>query len=236
MLADTPTNSTLGVLQGDIHKPHAFLHELIEFISHELSVWKARSDRRLETAETIMTSQLCAHLNSASRHANGWDILQFRPEETDELKRGRKLDLAAAPSGTAITVDGRRYIDFDTLLPVECKRLPIPADKNRDAREYVFCEHSSRGGIQRFKEGHHGSTHKLGAMIAYVQADDPTDWHGRINGWIDELVGSVSGWTEKDRLTLDAKSDNQQGKLRSVHSRVGGLSDIELRHMWIRMS
>ncbi|AMN39040.1 hypothetical protein [Rhodoplanes sp. Z2-YC6860] len=237
MLANSANSSAIvGTLKGDIHKPQTFLHELVGFISGELPKWRGRVERKAATAETVLTSQLCAHLNSASRHAGGWDSLQFRVEEPDENQPGRRMDMVAAPTGTAIIVGGRRYVDFDTLLPVECKRLPTPKDKARDEREYVFCKHSSRGGIQRFKAGNHGSNHRLGAMIGYLQADGSTDWNTRINSWIDELADVEAGWTAADRLaigSLDASGGS--ATLASVHSRIGTLGDIELRHLWIEM-
>ena len=204
MLASAPsTSATVGVLRGDVHRPGAFLNQLVDFVRDELPAWRERPERRQEISETILTSQLCAHLNSAARHATGWDILQFRVEEVDERQKGRKVDLAVALSGTAITIEGRRHTDFDTLLPVECKRLPTPKDVSRDEREYVFCGKRSTGGIQRFKAGHHGANHRLGAMIGYIQAERCTAWTERVNEWIDELARTEQGWAVTDRLEMD---------------------------------
>ena len=91
MLANhTNSSPQVGMLSADVQKPATFRHELIGFIASELPAWRARPERKPETSETVLTTQLCAHLNSASRHAPGWDILQFRVEEPDEQKRGRK--------------------------------------------------------------------------------------------------------------------------------------------------
>lgn len=178
MLANFPITVTpSGMLGRDVHVPATFRHELLAFIATELPRWRDRPDREPETAETILTSQLVAHLNSAARHSDGWDVLQFRPEETDEQERGRKVDLVAAPCGATIWIDGRRHADFDALMPIECKRLPTPPGKNRDEREYVFNQHASTGGIQRFKEGHHGAAHSLAGMIGYVQENTAKHWH-----------------------------------------------------------
>jgi hypothetical protein len=238
MLANALNSSaTVGFLRNDLHKPGAFLEQLVDFVESELPTWRARPDRKEELSETILTSQLCAHLNSAARHAQGWDILQFRVEEADERQRGRKLDLVAAPSGIAITIEGRRHTDFDPLLPIECKRLPTPRDARRDEREYVFCGKGSTGGIQRFKAGHHGSNHRLGAMICYVQTDTCSAWVERVNSWIDGLAGTEPGWTSDDRLAVEADDSAMQvAKMRSVHSRENSLAEIILRHLWIEMT
>jgi hypothetical protein len=146
MLANTDTSARSGTFSSDLQKPATFRHELLEFIVGELPRWRDRADRPGATAETALTSQLCAHLNGVSRHSAGWDILQFRVEEADEKHKGSKIDLVASPSGATILVEGRRHTEFDSLLPIECKRLPTPIDRDRDEREYVISRHSSTGG------------------------------------------------------------------------------------------
>jgi hypothetical protein len=208
MLANLPsTTKPVGVLAGDIPKAASFRYELVEFIANALPVWRDREDRPHETSETALTSQVCAHLNSVARHAKGWDILQFRVEEGDEQRAGRKIDMVAAPSGTSITIEGRKHVDFDSLMPIECKRLPVPKGSERDAREYVFSSKGTTGGIQRFKAGYHGSHHSLGAMIAYVQEDRCEAWQARINNWIAELINVQPGWTVNDRLALESADE-----------------------------
>jgi hypothetical protein len=214
------------------------MFELLDFIKDELPRWRDRADRKTEASETTLTSQLCGHLNSAARRSSGWDILQFRTEEPDERSKGRKVDLVPAPCDAIVWVEGRRYIDFDPLLPIECKRLPTPKDPQRDEREYVINRNASTGGIQRFKAGHHGGSHKLGAMIGYVQQETREFWNTRIAEWINDLVASgQGGWSENDLLHLE--SDDATLKLavlRSSHARENGLPEIELRHLWVQMN
>jgi hypothetical protein len=238
MLANQLDNfPQIGALRGDVQKPATFRHELVDFIANELPSWRSRSDRKQETAETALTSQLCAHLNSVTRHALGWDILQFRVEEPDEQQRGRKIDLVAAPSGTSITIEGRKHADFDPIMPIECKRLPTPKAKDRDDREYVITEGSTTGGIQRFKSGHHGAAHAFGAMIGYVQEENTKFWDERVSGWINGLADKLPGWTSKDLLCLRYSDDARRIAIfSSIHTRAGNLSDIELRHLWIAMN
>jgi hypothetical protein len=227
----------IGALAKDLHLPLTFLHEVLALIGDELPRWRDRADRKHETSETILTSQLCAHLNSVTRHSQGWDILQFRTEEPDELQKSRRVDLVAAPSGVNIWVDGRRHADFDALMPIECKRLPTPVDKKRDEREYVFSKFGSTGGIQRFKAGHHGGHHKLGAMIAYLQGETCENWTTRITEWIDGLIGAgEAGWTADDHLvSQSADAKRRIAILKSVHKRKRSQPDISLQHLWIQM-
>jgi hypothetical protein len=239
MLADFPIGaSQCGRLSSDLHRPAAFLHELLDFIADELPRWRDDRDRPEATSETALTEHLCDYLGGATRKSSGWDVLQFRTEVADEESKGRKIDLAAKPRGTTIWIEGRRYAQYDSLLPIECKRLPTPGEKDRDEREYVFSQYASTGGIQRFKAGHHGAAHSLGAMIGYLQADKPATWSSRVSEWIRALAGAgQSGWSESDCLqVLVENTSSRLMVLRSAHDRAGNLSKIELRHFWIQMN
>lgn len=239
MLADfSDRHVQVGSFGKDVHLPAASLEELIEFIAGELPRWRDHPDRPNQTSETALTSQLCAHLNTVARHSAGWDILQFRVEEPDEWKKGRKIDLIASPCGPTIWIAGRRCTQFDTILPIECKRLPTPRDKDRDEREYVINRKATTGGIQRFKAGDHGAAHALAAMIGYVQMETPQVWHDRLNGWIADLdAAKHPGWSLRDLIRSEqAMGGGGIAMLRSQHVRAGALSEIDIRHLWIAMN
>ncbi|MES2356408.1 MAG: hypothetical protein V4568_18805 [Pseudomonadota bacterium] len=238
MLADSSGNSFIsGTLGKHVHLKATSLYELLDFIANELPRWRERPERPKETAEAALTAQLCAHLTSAARLSSGWDNLLFRTEIPDEQCKGRKIDLAPSPCAATFWVDGRRSIDFDTLLPIECKRLPTPKDKVRDEWEYVINRNASTGGIQRFKAGYHGGAHNLGAMIAYVQEEGATTWYSRVTAWIKELVDSGhAGWTMKDLIRLEMHMEDKGVSIySSSHARDNELPNIELRHLWVVM-
>lgn len=184
-----------------------------------------------------MTAQLCSRLTSASRHAPGWDFLQFRREEPDETDGRRSIDLAVAPSGSVIWIEGRQYTEYQTLLPIECKRLPTPTGTDRDEREYLYSRFSTTGGVQRFKAGHHAANHVRAAMIGYVQARDIPAWAVQIDKWIDEFEGdAVEGWSTADKLAIvEHDTAARMASLRSDHARRTGLIGIRLDHLWIEM-
>ncbi len=239
MLADSPgAPAPSGTLRGDVHLPAASRFALLDFIAGELPRWRDDPQRPQNTAETVLTEHLCDHLSSASRLSPGWDILQFRSEAVDERRKDRKIDIAPKPCGTIIWIDGRRHTQYDSLLPIECKRLPTPTEKERDEREYVFSQYASIGGIQRFKAGHHGAGHNVGGMIAYVQKNTSAFWNIRVAEWINGLVGDgETGWTVNDLLRLEHDDEIQKlAVLRSSHTRKNGLPEIELRHLWVGMN
>ena len=239
MLANSLNNhAQSGTLSRDVHLQMSSLYELLNFIADELPRWRDRPERKNHSSETELTSQLCGHLNSSARHSTGWDFLQFRIEEPDEQQKGRKIDLVASPCDATVWVDGRRCSDFDTLLPIECKRLPTPKGKDRDEREYVINRKATTGGIQRFKAGHHGGNHALAAMIAYVQDETATIWHSRVTTWIEELNKAGNpGWSLKDLIHLEPDSGRAGLTIyHSLHTREKGLPDIKLRHLWLKMN
>lgn len=238
MLADeNETGAPTGTLEPGLHYTRTWITALIDFIAGQLPAWRDRPDRRAATSETQLTAQLCGHLNGIARKTAGWDALQFRMEEPDEQQPGRRIDLAAAPAGEVIWIEGRRYSDFDPLLPIECKRLPTPEGRDRDKREYLRVARGSTGGVQRFKAGLHGAAHERGAIIAYIQADDVETWMARIDRWIRALArAGTPDWRTDDRLQLCRHDASlKMALLSSQHGRTVGLAPITLSHLWIEV-
>jgi hypothetical protein len=226
-----------GALDSGVHLPGEWLTSLICFIGRILPGWRDDPKRPPQMGEDALTSQLCARLSSATRHTPGWDFLQFRREEPDEANARRSIDLAVAPRGTIIWIKGREYTEYQTVLPIECKRLPTPSGAGRDEREYLYSRSSSTGGIQRFRAGHHGASHARGAMIAYVQDRGIAAWSVQIGEWIDELeAGNIEGWSAADKLSMiDHDAVGGIARLTSFHVRRSGLDGISLDHLWIEM-
>jgi hypothetical protein len=238
MLADRPALATFGELGSGILANGRSRIAILDFILSQLPTWRDRSDRPVITGETGLTSQLCAHLNSAARKTKGWDSFQFRVEEADETSASRKIDLVVAACGDELIVEGRNYADFETILPIECKRLPIPTASDRDEREYVFSNKGIRGGIQRYKEGKHGAKHIRAALIAYVQEHSFDHWFNRVEEWIRELHTTGNpGWSPADELVKHSLDiDAGVAVHESVHTRGSELPEIQLRHMWVMMA
>lgn len=238
MLANSLPEVQAGRLDPTIHLGATARLELLAFIAKELPKWRDHPARPSKRGETSLTEHLCDHLNSATCYSEAWSHVQFRTETGDESQTGRKIDLSVKPRGVTILIEGRRHSQFDALLPIECKRLPTPSGTDRDEREYVITEPGTTGGIQRFKFGHHGAAHRLAAVIAYVEEQSFSHWLARINGWITDLSTKTnSAWNSSDSLR-EMEEDSNAGlcMLSSSHKRRGGLSDCELRHLWIRMN
>lgn len=237
MLADGEGRPAVaGALDGDLLLGSEWHVAFLKFIAGLLPDWRDDPKRGPADAETRLTAQLCARITSALRHGP-WDFLQVRREEPDEASAKRALDIAVAPAGSRILVEGRTYTEYNTLLPMECKRLPTPKGHERDEREYLYSQYKTTGGVQRFKAGHHASQHSRAAMIGYVQQRDIAHWAQQTDGWVDQLAAAkVPGWRVSDKLALDQHDKTHRiAQLRSTHRRDKGLADIELDHLWIEM-
>jgi hypothetical protein len=75
-------------------------------------------------------------------------------------------------------------------------------------------------------------------MIAYVQQETTKHWDKLVTGWINGLISSAQpGWTAKDMLVFDRTDASLRLSIfRSSHERRNGLSEIELRHLWVEMN
>lgn len=238
VLADDGERQTqAGSLDSGVHLPGEWLSSLLDFIGSVLPGWRDDPVRPAQIGETGLTAQFCSQLTSASRHAPGWDFLQFKREEPDETDRRRSIDLAVAPNGSVIWIEGREYTEYQTLLPIECKRLPTPTGTRRDEREYLYSRFSTTGGIQRFKAGHHAASHVRAAMIGYVQNRNIPGWAAQLDEWIAGLEGdAIEGWSAADKLAVvNHDTVTRTASLLSNHARRTGLARIRIDHLWIEM-
>jgi len=235
MLADAQRRSLgLGSLAPGVHAPGTFLMQLVHFIGAHLPRWRDHPERPAVQSERELTAQLGAYLNSAARKS--LDVVQFTTEVPDSVQRGRSLDVAVQPSGAPIVVAGRTYTLFEVLLPIECKRLPTPADHGRDEREYVCVrDGGTTGGIQRFKLGAHGAAHAMAVIIGYIQEGNAGQWLRRINRWLAEAGERDVLWAG-ERLKAVPRATSAVRYFRSSHRRVRGGERIELWHLWIVLS
>lgn len=238
MLADWEANGPVvkGLGTG-LHLPATQFRKLVAFIAAALPFWRDDDLRSRETAEDALSDQLCDFLNDAARNSLGLDAFKFQRETRDDTKSERNLDITAKPSGCSIWIGDRHYSPYDIFLPIECKRLPTPAGKKRDPREYLFSGSSSRGGIQRFKSGAHAANHTFAAMIGYIQDRDIPHWQKELCRWIDELSTSAPPlWSANDRLELERHDKGRRHAiLNSNHARANGLGDIAMSHLWIEL-
>ena len=129
------------------------------------------------------------------------------------------------------------FIMDRTLKPIpiiefEAKRL----SESSNNKEYVC---GIRGGIERFKRGHHSSHLKVSCMFGYVQSRTSNDWIEKINNWITELsqnnTDSTIDWTDRKELLRRSDSFSFVEKYSSIHQRKLRNDSIVLWHYLINL-
>lgn len=116
------------------------------------------------------------------------------------------------------------------IIEFEAKRL----SESSNNKEYVS---GIRGGIERFKRGHHSSHLKVCGMFGYVQYKTSTGWIKKINSWITELSKNNSDltidWSNEKELLFKIKSFPSVEKYSSLHQRTSQKDTIVLWHYLI---
>ncbi|MBW8334442.1 MAG: hypothetical protein K0M40_20670 [Prolixibacteraceae bacterium] len=118
------------------------------------------------------------------------------------------------------------------IIEFEAKRF----SESSNNKEYVC---GIRGGIERFKRGHHSSHLKLCGMFGYVQNRTSLDWIEKVNNWIKELSENHSdptiNWSESDEELTKVDSFPHVEKLFSSHYRELSKDRISLWHYLIEL-
>ena len=173
---------------------------------------KIRIDRN--TDERIINQKLLRFLVSKN------SLYQFIPENQDETGENKsKPDFGVYEkeldkNGFEVYDDNQKRF-FD----IECKRLYHTSK----SKQYVS---GKTGGIQRFKEDKHGVDLPYSAMVGYVETEDFSFWHNKINSWI----------SDKNEY-LKILKINKIAKLKSKHKRNDiQETSIELMHFWLNMN
>ncbi|MGA2179419.1 MAG: hypothetical protein ABSH15_07550 [Verrucomicrobiota bacterium] len=241
MIADESHKTpAIGTPDSEVLDAGAFRREIVAFVERELPVWRDRPERPDCDDEPHLNEFLCGHLNSATRR-QCFDAVQFLPEPVQTASR--RGDIAVKPLGT-IRVEGRKYYDFEQLLPIECKRLPTPPDSRRSDLEYVHGLPGHRtGGIERFKHGLHGSTNQHALMIAYVQAKSFAHWLTAINARLAKLAADEADegiWNPSESLSPCASTrSSETQRFKSCHRRLSppcSSDKVEMEHIWLQMN
>jgi hypothetical protein len=116
-------------------------------------------------------------------------------------------------------------------------------------KEYVRGEYknghrtNNSGGIERFKNKSHGSKERNGALVAYIQTDDPGSWLSKVNQWIDGEIAKSSDpkltWSSEDKLrnrqTFSHHDEFKSTSARNYPDRPD-LVKINLHHFWIPLN
>jgi hypothetical protein len=133
---------------------------------------------------------------------------------------------------TDIGVISKKYSKHHIICFIEAKRLPTDQVGSLREKEYVL------NGIERFKTNKHGNKLPFSLMVGYIQQENATHWHTKVNEWITEQIQISSNqsisWINEDMLSKDItfKSDDTITKYVSEHLKSNS-EKIKLYHYWI---
>lgn len=147
----------------------------------------------------------------------------FRKNPTQE-KSGKETDI-----GVFVLTRDRKPIP---IIEFEAKRF----SESSSNEQYVY---GSRGGIERFKRGHHSSHLKVCGMFAYVQSRTIDEWFSKVNGWLTNQfkvnADTSIDWLEDEQL-LKSTSFSLIEKYSSIHPRKPIKDRITLWHYFINLT
>jgi hypothetical protein len=113
------------------------------------------------------------------------------------------------------------------IIEFEAKRF----SESSNNKEYVC---GLRGGIERFKRGHHSSHLKVCGMFGYVQSRSASDWIGKANNWIKKLsdnnIDNTIDWSSDKEELIKNDSFPSVVKCHSSHYRKQTNDSILLWH------
>ncbi len=165
----------------------------------------------------------------------------FDKEYMENPERGDspQVDIATISTDEEGIAIGAKISDGESFFSMEAKRLAnlgVNRQKEYLIGRYEKEKYVSCGGVERFKQGIHGSKLNYGAIIGYIQENDFEHWHGKLNRWIDELIikkiFSPVTWTISDKLEKEYIRLNT-AKFVSENSRQKG--SIVLFHFWVKL-
>lgn len=224
------------ITSGIVENQH--IVKIVDFVYQALPVWRDDTDRFQAGSEPRLNETLCDLLTVRAKKL--LPLFHFTHEAS--AKGRRRTDLAVKPD-EHLTLQAITYGKYDTLVAIECKRLPAPARERE--REYVSGGNKKTGGIQRFKLSEHGAGLPVAVMVGYIQSLTPNDWVAAINRWILELAESENedglSWSGDEKLA-EFKNDRimRTARARSRHPRVGQQDHrgdhIQIEHLWVVLS
>ena len=209
----------VGTFRLDYKK---ILNKVVYFLDQKIDGFPQylKNSEYVSTNEKALNSCLTTYLNFMSGSYDSIETFRFYFDKDTQVEgSNHEPDLGVMLANQK----GRGKAFFH----IECKRLP-DRDKQHE-QEYV---HGKLGGIQRFKEGKHGSDFSHSAMVGYIEKETCDHWFSQINSWISTLINQDSTfWNKSDYLSPRVIGNNE--KHISNHIRRNSTSSIQLYHYWV---
>jgi len=223
MLKDSQPNYSLPLPNSLSVSSTIEVDKVLEFIDENISSFCTYyqtikdSDRENRISDFLVHHfQLCK-----AEQSGGFFPYDFRKNPT-QAHSGKETDI-----GVFVLT---REIKPTPILEFEAKRLSYSSNN----KEYVCGE---RGGIERFKRGHHSSHLNVCGMFGYIQSRTSAEWIKIINGCINDLAqtntDSTIDWTPTPEVLKPITTFSKVDKLSSNNLRKQSGDKILLWHYLI---
>ncbi|NVO11363.1 MAG: hypothetical protein HXX16_15485 [Bacteroidales bacterium] len=174
--------------------------------------------------ENRISDFLVHHFELCKNETGGYFPFRFSKNPT-QSESGKETDI-----GVFVMTRNLKPLP---IIEFEAKRF----SESSNNKEYVC---GLRGGIERFKRGHHSSHLRVCGMFGYVQNQTSYDWIEKVNTWIKELsensLDPTIDWTDSKELLIKVGSFPYVEKLFSFHYRELSKDRISLWHYLIELS
>ncbi len=210
--------------------------KLIEFLDKYLpkfpSLFQQKTSKMKIKSEDNISQEIWEHLQSIAHHSKEIFMFQFQRKERNSRRSSDFGVLVVKPFNSEPSKE---------FFRIEAKLLPTPGtDKDGNSREREYVQ-TDAGGIQRYKKGFHAPDLSQSAIIGYIQKEDCSHWHNKLNEWIDDLIVNNNDtnirWDSSDLLD----ETNDFGKTRKYYSKntriVGSKKNvIQLHHYLMELN
>lgn len=201
------------------------VEQILLFVDNNLSEFTTYYKTIKDSDRENRISDFLVHHFQVCKIENDQDYFpyDFRKNPTQE-ESGKETDI-----GVFVLTRGGKP---SPIIEFEAKRF----SESSSNEQYVY---GDRGGIERFKRGHHSSHLKICGMFAYIQSRTIDEWFNKVNGWLTNQFNTNTDtsidWLEKEQL-LKYTSLPLVEKYSSNHSRKSLKDTISLWHYFIDLT
>lgn len=214
----TPRKKDLNVTPNfEVDLVLSFIDKYIpDFPSYYLS-------RKDSEKENRISDILVHHFELCKNESGGYMPFRFSKNPT-QAESDKETDI-----GVFVMTRNQKPLP---IIEFEAKRF----SESSNNKEYVC---GLRGGIERFKRGHHSSHLKICGMFGFIQSRTSYVWIEKVNNWIKELsdnnVDKTIDWKDENELLTKINSFPLIQKLYSSHTRKPIEDKILLWHYLIEL-
>lgn len=211
--------------QNDLSVPNNHeVEQILLFVDNHVSEFPAYYKQNNESAmENWISNLLVRHFNLCNNETGGYLPYEFS-KNPPQVASNKETDI-----GVYINTRNSKAIP---IIEFEAKRF----SETSSNEQYVY---GDRGGIERFKRGHHSSHLKVCGMFAYVQSRTIDEWYAKVNGWLTDQFNTNRDnsidWLEHEQLSKYT-SFSSVGKYSSNHTRKSLKDSISLWHYFIDLT